>query len=99
MFKKELIRTAFTKLIKYFMVNVLKITGFHLYIGLKVVDVVWISVISPFIDAEIRAHRMRKRAERQKNVLREIEKVTTKENFGKQVRKLWKTSKELKLHH
>lgn len=93
MIKKALLKSLFERLLKYLLVNCLKLTGWSLYLGLKVADILWVKVVSPFVDAKIREYQMQQRAYRKQTQLVHIKSVTNKHNFGEHLKKMWATQR------
>ena len=90
----EFLKTNLYSLLRFVLMKVLKLSGWHLYLALKVADILWITLIYPFIKAEIRSHQMKKRAKRKEKLYNEIKSTTTKHNFKEQFAKMWKVSRD-----
>ena len=92
--KGEVAKGAVFKLVRFCLVNFLKLSGWHLYIAMHVLDVLWISVVYPFIKSEVRVHKMKKSAIKKKNVLAQVKKMDGKRGFREQSRAMWRALRE-----
>ena len=78
------------------MLNVLKMSGWSVYLSLKVLDILWISTISPFLDAQVASYRLNHRNKRKQKLLKHIKQTTTEDNFGKNLGKIFDIMKDKK---
>ena len=92
--KRELFSEAFKKLARYFLLNVLKLAGWQVYLILKVLDVLLISLVFPFIKAEVSSYKMKHISKKQKKLFKHIGKTVTEDNFNQKIKDAWQIIKK-----
>ena len=88
--KNEALRGVYKKTIRSILTGVFKLAGWKLWIALKIVDVLWIVAVYPFIENEIRSHKRNKKIKGRTLALKKIEKTIIEDNFLEKTKELWK---------
>ena len=91
--KAELLKETFMRIIRYILMNVLKLVGFKLWLAIKITDTLWISVIAPFISQELRNHKRKVMAVKRQKRMEHIKSITTKHNFKQEFAKMFQKRK------
>ena len=75
--------------LRFLLVNVLKLSGWQVYLAIHTFDLIWSKVIIPLYNDKKAWNDSKNRANRRKNMVEHLKNVTKDDDMIKQTKKFW----------